>query len=219
MNHSSINRIMASLLIIGCAQHADAGIIATSGAVIQITPPASVEGGALESDSDIRVFAEKSNLTLAQSFAVNIKNPGTYSGLAGPTGSLAAGLVIDSYMFHTDHVGIPGGQSYDGSITFDTDILAVITGKSRLDSSDPVVGLPTVAYPTGVSSIDRGTLDSTGAGDVLTLSGNRRTFTFHISHSSDNIEQFRIITEAVPEPASALLVMLGGLALGIRRRR
>ncbi|MEQ8850635.1 MAG: hypothetical protein RIB32_02515 [Phycisphaerales bacterium] len=196
----------------------EAGIISFTGPIDIIAPPASVHEGGLESDTQIRVFRERTNLELVEQFGVNITNPGTYSALGGgPNGNLAAGVQIISYMVHTDHVGSAGGGGrYEGSITFDTDILAIITSRSRLDSSDAIVGLPTVLYPTGVNSIERGTLDSASNGDVLTLAANRRTFTFSVAHSSDNIEQFRIIT-AIPAPGSLWIPLLSAVAVYRRR--
>ncbi len=55
---------------------ASAGIIDTSGAMLQIVPPSSVELGVLESNSHIFAYTEMLGLTLDYELAVDITSPG-----------------------------------------------------------------------------------------------------------------------------------------------
>ncbi len=189
-----------------CAQQADAAIVSTSGAASEISPPASVFQGALESNSVAVVFLEKANLTLSTDLEVNTTSPGTYTGNNNPTVNLSAGHTIASYLVHMDQVGTSGSTSYVGSITFDTDVLAIIWSQAKLNATDSLLGSASVSYPTGVSGIERGSIDSSGTNDTIELSADRRTVSFDLLHNSNNIEQFRIITE-IPEPHCMLLLL------------
>ena len=77
---------------------ASAGIIGTTGAIMEIVPPPSVELGALESSSNIFAFTEMFGLTLDKDVAVDITSPGSYSLPGDLTpGSIAAKTVVDVY--------------------------------------------------------------------------------------------------------------------------
>src|SRR5687767_12336572 len=85
-----------------------AGIVSTTGSVDLISPPASVANAALESDTLIRLFVERTNFTLPQAAPLDVNEPGTYSP-GGPdfigSFTLAAGLLVDSYHLHFDAAG------------------------------------------------------------------------------------------------------------------
>ncbi len=193
---------------------ADAALIPPTLPVVEIAPPPSVVQGALESDTLIRVFLERSNLTLASPLAVNVTLPDTYAGtLAGfnPLDFILAGTVIESYFFHMDLDGPAGANtSYEGSATFTTDILGIIWSESKLNDTDLPLGLATVVYPGG--GVKRGSLDSPGSIDTITLSATLRTVSFKLGHDDGNIEQFRVIT-LIPEPSSLALAVFGFAAL------
>lgn len=204
--------VLVSAVFLGVVV-ADAAIITFGGAVTPGAPPASVVNGVLESDTSAIVFLEQSNLTLASNLDVNITVPGTYTGNIAPSATIAAGTVIESYFFHMDLVGTSGGNTtYVGFATFDTDNLGLITSEPKLNATDPLLGLRTVAYPTSVIGINRGSLDSPGAFDTVTLSADRRTVSFALGHDDGNIEQFRVIT-LIPEPSTLALAVFGFAAL------
>ena len=122
---------------------------------------------------------------------------------------------------------------FDGSLTFDTDILGVImtnhqaTGPGNhrprlLEISDAVLGNPGTTYPPLGFSERQLELGQGSESDRVTLSADRRTLTFHMVVQPTN-DQLRILTapssnSAVPEPSSFAMVGLM-LAVGAAVRR
>lgn len=216
MNILSPRLLAVGVILSICVSTTHANIISTTGPIKRISAPASVLEGALESDTRIFVFTEKLAQTLANELAVNIISPGNYTGNASPNSFIRDGVTVHSYMVHADHVGTSGSRVFEGSIRFGQNILAIITDEMVLDSSDPIVGLPSVIYPTNMSRVKRGTLDNFDFGDTITYSSDRRKISFHMTNNGEDIEQFRVITYS-PEPASGAMLMIGGFVL-IRRR-
>lgn len=193
---------------------ASAGIIDTSGAILQIVPPSSVELGALESSSKIFAYTEMLGLTLDYELAVDITSPGFYGETRNLTpGSIGAKTAIDIYFVHFDPVS--GLVNLLGSITFDQDILGVIVLNDSLNATDRTLGFPQTAYPTGLNNrgLDFGGIYS----DFITLSENRRTISINWQ-ATRRVDQIRIIT-AIPAPGALVLLGLAGLAGTTRRRR
>lgn len=193
---------------------ASAGIIDTSGAILEIVPPSSVELDALESNSKIFAFTEMPGLTLDYELAVDITSPGFYGEVGNLTpGSIEAKTVVDVYFIHFDPV--KNLVNLLGSITFDQDILGVIVLNESLDATDRMLGFPGTAYPTGLNN--RG-LDFGGVySDFITLSEDRRTISINWQ-ATRRVDQIRIIT-AIPAPGALVLLGLAGLAGTTRRRR
>ncbi len=193
---------------------ASAGIIDTTGAIMEIAPPPSVELDALQSNSTIFAFTEMLELTLGKDVAVDITSPGFYNEPGDLTpGSIGAKTAVDVYFIHFDPV--VGLVNLLGSITFDQDILGVIVLNESLDATDGTLGFPQTAYPTGL--INRG-LDFGGVySDFITLSEDRRTISINWQ-ATRKVDQIRIIT-AIPAPSALVLLGLGGLAGTTRRRR
>ncbi len=193
---------------------ASASIIGMTGALVEISPPGSVELGALESNSEIYAFAEMLGLMLEGDLAVDITSPGSYSSADDLTpGFIFPEMPVDVYFLHSDPVG---GDTVKlvGSITFDQDILGIIVLSASLDATDFILGFPGTVYPTGLSG--RG-LDFAGTNfDILTLSEDRRTINVDW-RTGFKVDQIRIIT-AVPGPGGLALLVLAGL-VGVRRRR
>ncbi len=193
---------------------ASAGIIDTTGSILQIVPPSSVELDVLESNSQIFAYTEMLGLTLDYELAVDITSPGFYGEAGNLTpGSIGAKTVVDVYFMHFDPVS--GLVNLLGSITFDQDILGVIVLNESLDATDGTLGFPQTAYPTGL--INRG-LDFGGVySDFITLSKDLRTISINWQ-ATRKVDQIRIIT-AIPAPGALVLLGLGGLAGTTRRRR
>lgn len=196
-----------------------AAMVAYSGAVTPIAPPGDVNQGELESNIEAFVFREQLATTLAVSLSIDIKSAGTYTSSSSPiSGKVDAGTVIDSYHVHMDRVGTGGSLRYAGSMTFDTTVLGIISSTNRLNLADPIVGFSGTIYPTAVSGIDRGSLDTAGSTEFIQWSG--RIINFDLGHGSDNIEHFRVITagSAVPVPGMAALFGVVAIVLAGRRR-
>lgn len=203
----------ASLVFSGSA--ARAGYSSVSNTIQIISPPPSVQIGALTSDTLIRTFAEVQDLTLKSSVAVDDTASGSFtsnSALVG--GTIAAGTAVDSYLFHSDTATT--SHVYTGSVTFSTQILGLIVLTQSLDSTDAQLAHPGTTYST---SNLRG-LELSPTADSFTLSADRRTLTFHFL-TNNSLDEVRVVTAAtVPEPASVVLMGLGGLILaGVRCSR
>ncbi len=193
---------------------ASAGIINTTGAFVEISPPGSVELGALESNTEIFAFAEMLGVWLEGDLPVDITSPGVYASADDLTpGLIFPKMPVDIYFLHSDPVG-SDTVTLLGSITFDQDILGIIVLSAGLDATDATLGYPGTVYPTGLSG--RG-LDFAGSNfDILTLSEDRRTITVDW-RTGTKVDHIRIIT-AVPGPGGLALLALAGL-VGARRRR
>lgn len=189
---------------------ASASIVGSSGATRIISPPSDIRNGAMESNTEVFAFSELQNVTLATDVVVNVSVPG--STPASPSddnfspATIPAGSLVSSYFLHCDRVGSSTGNplNFLGSITFDTDVLGLIILDDGLNATHSYPGLPGTQYALdGALEINR-----TAAFDAVTLSADRRTVTFDF-RDANAPDDVRIITAAVPEPSSALLIGMG----------
>jgi hypothetical protein len=148
---------------------------ATTGQAKVITPPASVQPGATESDDTIGVFGEKTNQTLTADLTVG--------GVTIP-----AGTKVNSYYVHADAVGNANtDHPFSGTVGFGTKVLAIATSTADLQATTPTFGLAGTTYST---SVDQGLEYN----DTATLSTQDKvTMNFHVYNTADAI---RIITLA-----------------------
>lgn len=222
-NYVARRRVLISFLfVLGgplvVVRHAESAGPSVSGNVEQIAPPASVVLGALESNSFVRLFDERTTVLLNQNVSVDITQPSTVGNSSDLTpGIISANQLIDSHLLHADPVG-GGPVTYQGSVTFDRPILGLLVQANTLTATDSVLGsLSTVYNPT----IDRGFEwpSTTVVGDMVQLSPDFRTITFVLKATSQ-YDQIRVITASVPEPSSIVLG-LGclGFAITVRCRR
>jgi len=170
---------------------------ASGGAVVPIEPPASVERGALESDTEIRFFVESQNFILPEDIDADISEPGIYGSERNPV-TIAGGEVVNSYLLHFDSIGgsLAGAM---GSVVFGQTVLGFMVENASLEASDPVVGFPDTVYPTNSSTIDR-ELDATGSSpDELTLETDRQTVGIDMA-TTNGIDHVRVITVGAPPP-------------------
>ena len=209
-----------AIVMIG-ATNAGAAIIGTTGQVVEIAAPASVVPGALESNHQIRAFDELQQFVLPVDVIVNITSPGRYDEPGDLTpGVIATGTDVDSYLLHADKLGLGGNKLLTGSVTFDEAILGVIVLGSALRSSDAVLGAPGTTYPGSMWNPFRG-LELRRCQDFVIVEPDLRTIQVHF-RVGWAVDQIRVIT-AAPEPAApepgALVLLLAGSMLGLRRRR
>jgi len=202
MKKSTIVSIMLFLVIGLLSTSISAAIVGTTGNLVEITPPASVVTGMLESNTQVFVFQEQSLLELTSNIDVNISLPGTYHffryTLPPLTPStISAGTVIDgSYFLHFDAASVPSYVWVNGSVTFDCPIIGVNILTPQLDSSDAALGASGTIYPTGIEP-DRGMTFE----EYVTLSADMRTLSmfFEIGTVVDtNLDQIRVITMCEP---------------------
>ncbi len=210
--------ILMMLLSVAVFSTAHAGVITTNGTITQSAIPADLRNGALSSDTTIFLFAEQSNVTLANPLNVNFASAGFYTPAVTNSAAsipLAAGTSVDSYLFHAD-INFTGTQiSFLGSVTFDTDILGIITSTGDLISTDSLLGMVGTNYGSvagrGIEGQDFPTI---AAQDQILVSADLRTITLALGLGGalDNIRVV-VAASAVPEPSTYVLFLLGGLML------
>lgn len=216
LTHSVCVRVQCSLvaLLVFAAIPASAAILGVSGAVSIIPAPADARLGMLESNTVAPLFTEVTGLKLPSNLTVDFNAPGTYNSNPVSLPFISAGTVVDSYYLITDPVGsdVNNVRDFSGTITFSTDVLGVIVLDPEFASSNGTLGHPGTLYsPAGIAL-------ELGAPDMFTLSGSRRTISFSFS-SNTAADNMRIVTAAVPEPASAVLVVAGLAGVLLIRRR
>lgn len=207
-----MNKNLLALVAVAIGVSAQAQIVSVAGtATILGVPPATVAPNTFENDTQSWVYFEK-NAVLAANLAVDANSPGTYT--SAPTNVINAGTSITSYYLTSDQVGTSGSQPYAGSITFNQRILGVIGRADRLDASDSILGAPTTIYGTG----DNERQWEYSQTEKYTLSADMKTITF-ANQLTTSADQLRIVTEAVPEPATITILAASAAALAARRRK
>lgn len=193
-----------------------AEIINDAGDIEVDSPPPSLIRHAWESSENIRVFAEKTALTVTAEVPVDFSQAGRiYQDTRDFTPStIVPGTMVDSYLLHVD----PTRQEsyrYRGSVTFAEEIIGIIVKWQGLKATTSVFGLPETRYdarPGHGIEIGR---------DKLDWGTDRRTLTF-FGHASPRIDQVRVLTTPIPGPGSALMAVVGlmiGLGLSTERHR
>ncbi len=205
-------------LVAGAVARADAirGGFTLSGDITFLDPPPlDVTANSLESDATQYFFREQER-TLPTDLIANIVSPGVYnSPLDLENAPIPAGTPVRTYFVHADNensdLGLPALYS---TITFATPVIGIISETDDLTDSDPILGAHGTVYTTGtLADADRGAelLEC-----PIELSADRLTVTICTRTLFDR-DQLRIMTE-IPEPASAVLLAAGALAL-LRRSR
>ena len=207
--------------VVGClavalvASAASAEIVGVTGELAEIEAPPSVVFGQCVSTTEMRVFEEQQDITLTEDLQVTITSAGTYANPEDLTpGVIPAGTVIRSYFLNADpnsHMSV----YFNGSVTFDGDILGIMTRQIDLDPSDAITGALGTTYPYG--QLSRGLELGAAGSDQIIVESDLRTLTVVRAVASIPGDQIRVIT-AVPEPTTLGLLALGGAAL-LRRRR
>ncbi|HWB85198.1 MAG TPA: PEP-CTERM sorting domain-containing protein [Bryobacteraceae bacterium] len=176
------------------------------GTFIKLTPPLSNPLGPADSvgndtfqTPNLYGFDEDQNIHLVAPLVTD----------AG-TNPIPAGTTVASHYIFFDP-----GPSLDivGTVDFDSDIIAIITGTANLANSDFLAN-------TGVNYLNPA-LRGLEAGDSVTISGTRQIL-FNTTASSPG-DYVRVLTEfsptATPEPATISLFGLGFATLGLLRIR
>jgi len=229
-----MNRILSivcSTFLLVISGNSLAAVVSVAGDMTQISAPASVARGQLESSSTIWVFDEQQSYTLTSDLLVD--------ELAGTStsGSISSGTLVNSYFLHADPVGDSTEPadvvSMSGTVSFNKRILGVIwsgvacdhcpVSDMYLDTSDYLGALTTI-YPT--NDLGRGyEVDPVYAGngtqDFVTISADGFSLSMVSSAALPlHSDQLRVITSVVPLPLPVWLFGSGLLALfGFARRR
>ena len=162
------------------------------GRFVVVSPPAAV-GNNNFNNSNVRAFSEQQGVRLT-------------SGLSFDSGSFApTGTAVNSYYVNFDPLF---GETATGTITFDTRILGIISSTGRLASSD-FLGASATNYMSP-------SLRGFETGDTATFTGNIVRFSLLASSPGDS---FRVVTAAVPEPATWAMMIAGFGLVGFAMRR
>jgi hypothetical protein len=153
---------------------------------------------------------------------------------------IPVGTQFNSYLLHFDPAGAPGIALYDATINFDNPIIgvqlfsngfalqkpALVPYQGTLEQGDTQVfinGGPNLAYYPGTVNYPPLGLNFRGVEEdalQITIIGNSLKLTGQVFGAE--IDQIRILTAAVPEPASgiawALTLVVGCVAAFVYRR-
>lgn len=212
-----MNKALLSVVSVwAVAASANAGIVSFGGSVALANPPANIQIDNWESDTAARLWAERT-VTLSSSLNVDALNTGSFfNGTENSPGILAAGTAVQSYMLRSDPVG-SNASKYQGFITFDRPIMALIFLRPNLNATDDLLGKSGVTYN---KNTDRGLeLPSGNPAEGVILSDDRMRIDFSFA-TGTYTDDVRIITAAsIPAPATAALLGLGLVACTRRRGR
>jgi hypothetical protein len=187
--------VLATAIAAAGAVGAGATITSTSGAIVEIAPPASVQNQQLRSETEIRAFEEKQCVTLASPLNVDV-TPG------GGAGVIPAGTSVRSDFIHFDPSGAPGTtRQLSGSITVGDSVLGVATSAANLDASD-FLGAPGTAYPTGTNperEFENSAQFPTQGPDSASISGGQLVVNVSVVETF-HFDQARVISACPPPP-------------------
>ena len=190
----AITAIVGAITALG-TNPSSAYIASTGGALIKISPPASVNfyKNGICSPTKVFTFDEQQGVTLGAPVNVQYTTPGTYTtAVTTQTPSIPAGTVVDSHFLDSNQHGCPGTTVRDGTWTFSHDILGVIVGRGRLANSD-FLGAPGTDYGGSYPSreFDFGGGSSSDSLQIV----NSRTVSVHLQTEVGSNDQMRVITK------------------------
>ena len=227
--------VLASVLVVTqcCCGHVTSVVSFNQGnpvvpAVLLPVPPVSALDGALPDVAS--VWEEQNDVVLTQNLPVDVMGfgtgiPGGYTTNSHPFtgGVIPAGTKVSSFMIHFDTLTDNFDNVAGLRVLTDENIIGAIFMDSTLDTTDSIVGGPTV-YPHGLQF--RGTADDPSEGNdniVIGVPGDLAVgysqsvfvFTMEVQGALDEL---RIITLApAPEPCLGVLP-IATLMLSSRRR-
>lgn len=148
-------------------------------------------------------FNEEQNVFLDSNLAVDILG-------VGGAGTVAAGQTIASHYIFFDP---SANRTIEGTITFDSDVVAIITSRDNLIASDGLVNLTANYLSPSLRGLE--------GGDIATISGTRTVFVdFFATSPGDYI---RVLTQFSPaaalEPGTVVIIALGLAGIGFARRK
>jgi ferric-dicitrate binding protein FerR (iron transport regulator) len=178
------------------------GIRTTKGEVVAAPPGTPKFLAALENDQHILVIPERRDVVPEADMRADITGPGIYEGtnLHSPTVFEAApGAKVRSYLLRYNPVGKvppPDFKRYEGSVTFDRPVLAIITHPRKLERTDKRFSKAPLP-PLDPQDINLRGLEREQTGnfsDRVVLSEDRRTVTVTF-YAGESIDEIRAITD------------------------
>lgn len=180
------------------------GIISWRGAVIPAKPDTPENLSKLRNDDSVMVVPEVQGVAFDEPIIAELTSPGHIEMDHGPTPTQILEAQpernLHSYLIRVDPESDLRGEEhihYEGSVTFDRNVIAIILCKSTLEASDERFTLgqwPTVSETPGTPTLRGLEVNwNTSIRDQVTLSEDRRTVSiaFHTGGSTDDI---RVIT-------------------------
>jgi hypothetical protein len=210
--------VTGAVLCALCAVPLRADILSVSPGMTILVPPVSVEDeGFTESSTTMFIIDEGVSMVPPgpPDLFVNAFGPGMHGGSFPPSLMMPSGTLFHSYLVHFDPAG--GIVSLTGSVTFDPGelIFGIQTYTPLLYTTDGPFGNPLVTYPAAFIST-RGFDTLPAPADMVTIAGDLNTATFSLT-AELGVDQARIFTIPVPQPASVVL-LLAGAGFGLIRR-
>lgn len=166
-----------------------------SGAIkFQRSIPSSLRENAVQSDRNIHLFLEATDVSLTHDVMVDIIEPGHYQDHQGLSVAVQAGLKVDSYLIHWDPASRDKlTQIASGSVTFRRPVVGLIINEGRLSATDSIFGLAATEYATYL--VSRGLETESDTGDTVALSQDRLTLQLGLC-APTTIDEIRILVVA-----------------------
>lgn len=173
------------------------GGTASPGVFTILTPPFAVGNNNQQNNNALFAWNEQQDVLLAAPLATDLG------------GTIAAGTRVASHGIVFDPIA---SRTVVGSVTFDRPILGVIWQTSGLVATDGLLGLPTITYNSpSLRGLEARDIPGTSfVGNTLYIDD------WAASSPGDNI---RVITAAIPEPATWALLIAGFGLVGFAMRR
>lgn len=210
--------VAAACLFGGCLSQANATIVSGSvtlggGSFVKLSVPftASNPDNTVGNDTfqnpNLYGFDEGQNIVIGSNLSVDDRANGAGGGSG--VGTLVSGTVVASHYVFFDPAA---SATQKGVITFDSDVLAVISSTGRLAASDFLIS-------TGVNYLnpaDRGL----EPGDKVMITGLREiSVNWTASSPGDYIRVLTAFSPTVPEPSAWALLALGLVTSRVVSRR
>jgi Ca2+-binding RTX toxin-like protein len=159
-------------------------------------PPASLLEDNPETTSDDHLFlvVEQQNLVLTQDLTVStLTAAGDFfdTSADGTVTTIAAGTTVNSYIIHGDRTQSGLGQTAT-SVTFDSEIVALIWGNGKLAASDSVLGNPETTYAGNIQG--RSGLEDN---DDIEIAADGRTLLYWSQNGAPYLDELRVLTAPV----------------------